>query len=517
MKNKKIRNLVLALGDQLNLDSEAFKGFDKNQDAVAMAEVLNESKVVWSHKMRTSVFLSGMRHFALKLKEEKITLFYEEITSDFSYKNFYDAFKEIIKKTKPEKLILVEPGEVRVLEELKTLAKDLNLLLELRRDHYFLSSIADFREFSQGKKQIRMEFFYREMRRKYSILMDGKNPIGGEWNYDDENRKSFKKDGPPKIPLLKQKPDKLTHDVINLVEDVFKDHPGKTEEFNWPVTSEEALEVLTYFIKNLLPEFGQWQDAMWTKEAFLYHSRLSVALNLKLIHPLKVIQEAEKAYQKGKAPLSSVEGFIRQILGWREYVRGVYFTLMPEYLERNFLGAKEPLPEFYWNANTEMNCLKDVITQTLEYGYAHHIQRLMVTGLFSLLYGVHPKEIHQWYLAVYVDALEWVELPNTLGMSQYADGGVMASKPYIASGKYISRMSNYCKGCRFNPDESTGDEACPFTTFYWDFVRKHKTMLAKNPRLGMQVKNWDKLDKKKQNEIEAQATLYRKKIAKGNL
>ncbi|NBS98749.1 MAG: cryptochrome/photolyase family protein, partial [Betaproteobacteria bacterium] len=284
------------------------------------------------------------------------------------------------------------------------------------------------------------------------------------------------------------------------------------ERFDWPVTRPQALDVLAGFVAQRLGRFGQYQDAMWTGQPWLYHSHLSVALNLKLLNPREVVQAAEDAYRGGHVPLASAEGFIRQILGWREYVRGVYWTLMPEYLERNALGANHRLPAFFWTGETEMACLRDTIRQTLEHGYAHHIQRLMVTGLYTLLLGVRPQEVHRWYLAVYVDAVEWVELPNTLGMSQYADGGVMASKPYAASGKYIQRMSNYCKGCRYDPALSVGEKACPFTTLYWDFLLRHETALARNPRMVMQIKNLSRLDSARRDEIAQQARTHRDQV-----
>ncbi len=348
------------------------------------------------------------------------------------------------------------------------------------------------------------------MRRKHNVLMDGDEPVGGVWNFDKENRRSFGKEGPGLVPKpVGFPPDATTRAVIELVKTKFAKHPGRLEKFDWPVTRAQAQEALADFIADRLPDFGRVEDAMWTREPYLYHSRLSAALNLKLLDPREVIAAAvaawresgtcvslvqsEKRKRKRDAyatiPLPAVEGFVRQVLGWREYVRGVYWLHMPGYAERNVLGANQKLPGFYWTGDTEMNCLREVIGQTLEYGFAHHIQRLMVTGLYALLLGVDPVEVHKWYLAVYVDAVEWVELPNVLGMSQYADGGVMASKPYVATGKYIQRMSNYCDGCRFNPAKSTGPDACPFTTLYWDFLLRHETLLRRNQRMTMQLQN----------------------------
>lgn len=289
----------------------------------------------------------------------------------------------------------------------------------------------------------------------------------------------------------------------------FAEHPGDLNHFDWPVTTQEAEKALADFIKHRLPEFGDWQDAMWTVEPWLFHSRLSAAMNVKLLHPRRVIEAAEQAYRNGEAPLAAVEGFIRQILGWREYVRGIYWKFMPGYVELNALGADQPLPDFYWTGDTDMACLRDALGQTLRHGYAHHIQRLMVTGLYALMLGVEPKRVHEWYLAVYVDAVEWVELPNTIGMSQYADGGIMASKPYVATGKYIQRMSDHCSRCRFDPAKSTGDDACPFTTLYWDFLMRHEKMLAANNRMALQVRNLARIPAAERAAIQARATEIR--------
>ena len=340
--------------------------------------------------------------------------------------------------------------------------------------------------------------------------MDGGSPAGGEWNFDAENRAAFGKQGPGPIPPpLEFVPDRTTRTVIALVRQRFAQHPGSLDHFAWPVTPTEARAALDDFIANRLPLFGAHQDAMWTNEPFLYHARISAALNLKLLDPRDAIAAAENAFRRGQAPLAAVEGFIRQILGWREYVRGIYWRFMPQYAEGNALDARQPLPPFYWTGDTDMNCLRDAIGQTLRLGYAHHIQRLMVTGLYALLLGVEPQQIHQWYLAVYVDAVEWVELPNTIGMSQFADGGIMASKPYAASGKYIQRMSNYCSGCRYDPAESTGDRACPFTTLYWDFLLRHQQKLRATPRMEMQLRNLGRLSPAQRKKIEEKAQQWK--------
>ena len=503
-KNKRktgCRNLVIVLGDQLNADSAAFDEFDRRQDAVWMAEVAEESTHVWTHKSRIVMFLASMRHFRDALVKRKLNMHYRQLDDRGNKGTLAAELEATVKKLKPRRLVLVEPGEWRVRESLLDTAQRLGSELELRPDRHFLSTPQEFAQHAEGRKQLRLEFFYRELRRKHDILMDGGEPEGGKWNYDADNRGSFGKQGPAEIPAIKRfAPNATTKKVIALVERKFAGHPGKLDHFDWPVTPKQAKQAVEEFVQHRLAHFGQYQDAMWTDEPYLYHSRISAALNLKLLDPREVIERAIVAYKSGIAPLNGVEGFVRQILGWREYVRGIYWLYMPEYVERNAMEARQPLPDFYWTGETEMNCLRQAIGQTLDDGYAHHIQRLMVTGLFALLLGVDPKAVHEWYLAVYVDAVEWVELPNSLGMSQFADGGVMASKPYVATGKYIQRMSNYCSGCRFDPAKANGEDACPFTTLYWDFLLRHKKKLQRNNRMSMQLKN---LERKKPEELKA--------------
>jgi deoxyribodipyrimidine photolyase-related protein len=485
-----LRNLILVLGDQLDLQSSAFDGFDKQRDAVWMVEVASEATYVWSHQARIALFLAAMRHFRDRLRKRGFTLHYRRLDEKGNQGGFAAELKAAARREKPERLIVTHPGEWRVLQQLDGAADELGIELEIRPDRHFFSTPEEFAKHAKRRKQLRLEYFYRELRKKHDVLLDGDEPAGGQWNYDRENRAAFGKSGPGDVPPPHRFTiDRTTREVLTLVEQRFGDHPGSLENFNWPVTSRQANKALDEFIEHRLANFGKYQDAMWTDQPFLYHARLSAALNLKLLDPRRAVAAAEMAYRKGSAPLSAAEGFIRQILGWREYVRGIYWLYMPEYLQRNRLNADAPLPSFYWTGETEMNCLRQVVGQTLEHGYAHHIQRLMVTGLFALLLGVDPREVHEWYLAVYVDAVEWVELPNTLGMSQYADGGVMASKPYAATGKYIQRMSNYCVGCRYAPGKATGEDACPFTTLYWDFLMRHEAKLKKNTRMALQVKN----------------------------
>ena len=504
------RHLVLILGDQLDHHAAGLDGFDPKQDCIWMAEVKEESSHVPSSKQRIALFLSAMRHFAKELKSREWPLDYIPLDSRKNTQTLNGELKRAIDRHKPSRLIMTAPGDWRVLQKLCSIAESCGIPLEIREDRHFFSTVRDFAEHAKGRKQLRLEYWYRELREKTDILMRDGKPIGGQWNFDQENRAAFGKEGPGAVPRPSRfKPDAITSEVIDLVNTVFADHPGSVaasqEGFGWPVTRAEALLALKDFIAHRLSNFGQYQDAMWANEPWLYHSHIASALNLKLLSAKEVVQAAEQAYNNGLAPLAAVEGFIRQILGWREYVRGIYWMNMPDYLERNALNATARLPDFFWTGETDMACLRDTIQQTLRTGYAHHIQRLMVTGLYTLLAGVHPKAVHEWYLSVYVDAVEWVELPNVLGMSQYADGGVMASKPYAASGKYIDRMSNYCKGCRFDPTKSTGEDACSFTTLYWDFLMRHENLLAKNPRMVMQIRNLNRLSPADRKAIRAQA------------
>ncbi|MEM1398699.1 MAG: cryptochrome/photolyase family protein, partial [Pseudomonadota bacterium] len=348
------------------------------------------------------------------------------------------------------------------------------------------------------RKQLRMEYFYRDMRRKTGLLMDGDEPVGGKWNFDAENRKR-----PPSELVypepLDLSPDPVTRDVLTLVETRCGDHFGELEPFRFAVTRKDALRVLDQFIETRLALYGDYQDAMVTGQPFVFHSLLSAYINIGLLDPIEVCRAVERAYDDGAVPINAAEGFIRQIIGWREYIRGIYWRQMPDYGEENFLLAERALPDFYWTGNTDMACLAAAIGQTIEEAYAHHIQRLMITGNFALLAGVTPKEIHEWYLGVYIDAFEWVELPNTLGMSQFADGGLLASKPYAASGNYINKMSDYCRDCRYDVKQKTGSDACPFNPLYWDFLARNQDRLRGNPRLGQIYRVWDKMDVEKQN------------------
>ena len=510
----KLRNLIVVLGDQLDLEASAYDNFDARVDAVWMAEVADESTRVWSSRPRTVMFLAAMRHFALALKAVNRPLHYAQLDAPGNQGSLAAQLKADMERLRPARLVMTEPGDWRVLQAIKAVADASSTPLEICEDRHFLSSVSDFAAHARGRKSLRMEYFYREQRRRHSVLMDPQNesaPLGGKWNFDAENREAFGAAGPGEVPpRCAFKPNAVTRKVIALVEGRFPQHPGRLESFAWPVTRAQALQSLSAFVKERLPQFGRYQDAMWPGDPWLYHSHLSAALNLKLLNPREVLAAAVAAYESGHAPLASVEGFVRQILGWREYVRGIYWTQMPGYLELNTLGADADLPEWYWTGDTDMACLRDAIGQTLTHGYANHIQRLMVTGLYALMLGVQPKQVHAWYLAVYVDAVEWVELPNTLGMSQYADGGLMGSKPYVATGKYIERMSPHCKDCRYDPAQRTGERACPFTTLYWNFLMRHEATLAKNPRMALQVKNLARMNAAQRQEVALRAAAIRR-------
>lgn len=507
------RHLVLILGDQLNLDNPALENFDATQDAILMVEAPYESTQVWSHKARIVLFLSAMRHFYDVLASQYPLVlqasYFKLGTHHFI--SLKEAWAAQIALLKPQKVIICEPGEYRLEQDLIELCKQTNTLLVIRDDTHFMCSRADFKHFAQGKKELRMEFFYRKMRQQYDVLMQGKEPVGGAWNYDVENRKAFGKAGPQQVPAAPQiNIDAVTQAVIDDVEKHFPNHPGSLENFIWPVTRAEALQFLDDFIANKLAGFGEHQDAMWQRadtnqSPYLWHSLLSTSLNLKLLNPREVIAAAVQAYQQMQLPLASVEGFIRQILGWREFIRGMYWLDMPQMAETNHYKHTRPLPNWYWTGITQMNCMRQTIHDTLQLGYSHHIQRLMVTGMFGILAEINPREVEAWYLAVYADAVEWVELPNVTGMALYANAGRFTSKPYVASGAYIKRMSNYCSGCKYKPELKTGENACPTTTLYWHFLIKHYDTFSRNPRTALMAKNVERFSQQEIAEVQAQA------------
>ncbi len=517
------RHLVLILGDQLNVDNPALDDFDAEQDAILMVEASHEATQVWSHKARIVLFLSAMRHFYEALAGQYLCGTHELKSwgiylklGEHNFVTLKAAWAHQIATLKPQKVIVCEPGEYRLEQDLIALCKEMNTLLVIRDDTYFMCSKADFKHYAADgkygqKKELRMEFFYRKMRQKYDVLMQAREPIGGAWNYDAENRKTFGKAGPQDVPVAPHVSiDAITKAVMDDVQQHFPNHPGSLANFIWPVTREEALKFLENFIANKLAGFGNHQDAMWQAtdhhiSPYLWHSLLSTSLNLKLLNPREVIAAVVAAYQKNQLPLASVEGFIRQILGWREFIRGVYWLDMPQMDESNHYNHIRALPSWYWTGDTKMNCMHQTIQDTFQYGYAHHIQRLMVTGMFGILAELNPREVEAWYLAVYVDAVEWVELPNVAGMALYANGGRFTSKPYVASGAYIKRMSNYCNNCQYKPELKTGANACPTTTLYWHFLIKHYDTFSRNPRTALMAKNVDRFSAEEVATVQTQA------------
>ena len=495
-----LRNLVLLLGDQLSPSSPALHGFDAARDAVLMIEAPGEATHVWSHKARIAIFLSAMRHRCDELRAAGATVHYVALDAAGEPDGLPERLAAALRRLRPACLRLVEAGEWRLERDIATAARDASVILQAIDDTHFLCSRADFvRWAGSGRKQLRMEFFYREMRRRHGVLLDADGgPEGARWNFDAENRKGWPKTpagraGPGLIaPPEAFAPDDITREVIALVERRFPEHPGALDAFAWPVTRSQALEALHVFVTTRLASFGTWQDAMWTDTPFGWHALLSSSLNLHLLDPREVVAAAEAAYRDGHAPLPAVEGFVRQIVGWREFVRGVYWLDMPAMAEANHFQVHRPLPRWYWTADTKMACARDAIGQTLRHGYAHHIQRLMVTGQFAMLAEIEPSQVADWYLAVYVDAVEWAELPNVAGMALFADGGRFTSKPYAASGAYIDRMSNYCGRCTYAPTQAQADRShkplCPFTVLYWNFVERHADALNANPRTSLMTK-----------------------------
>lgn len=507
-------SLGIILGDQLNLDSPLFQSIRKNHDALWMCESQEESVKVPSSKIRTAMFLSAMRHYRESLQSKKWLIHYTEIhKSKYGIDGELLRFLQSPEGKRYDSVYIVKPGEFDLQSSIQAAVKEAKRKFFLLNDTHFITGIEQFKDFFENRKQIQLEYYYRYLRKQTSILMDKDEPVEGRWNFDSENRAAISKNHSFIIPQhISFSQDQITRQVFQDIETVLPDNPAESKYsqfFDWPVTANQAEQSFEDFVRNRLPSFGKFQDAMLDGEPFLFHSRISAALNLKLLNPVKVIHRVESEYRSGKVPVESAEGFIRQVLGWREYVRGIYWNYMPEYREMNFLDAEYSLPDFYWNGNSKARCLSQTISQTLRYGYAHHIQRLMITGLFAMLYGVNPKEIHEWYLAVYVDAVEWVELPNTLGMSQYADGGIMATKPYCASANYINKMSNYCKNCFYDPRKHSGERACPFNIFYRDFLIRNSGKLRNNPRLSFQYKNLDKLSSKERTEVQKLAQKHR--------
>ncbi len=502
--------LILVLGDQLSDDLSALRLADPAQDIVVMAEVMAEATSVPHHPQKIALVLAAMRKFAGRLRARGFDVAYSRLDDPDTGPSLPAELLRRLAETGADEIIATTPGDWRLLTSLQ----DAPLPLRFVSDDRFICPPEVFAVWAEGRKSLRMEWFYRDMRRRTGLLMDGAEPVGGQWNFDHDNRKPAKPDLLRPTPL-RFAPDAGTEAVLDMVAQRFPHHFGTLRPFYWPTDRKEALQALEHFSTHSLPRFGDEQDAMLQSDPFLSHSLLSPCLNLGLLSPLEVCRRAEAAYREGTAPLAAVEGFIRQIIGWREYVRGIWALKGPDYLTQNALNHTAALPPAYWGAPTKMNCLSQAVGQTRDLAYAHHIQRLMVTGNFALLAGVDPAAVHEWYLAVYIDAFEWVEAPNTLGMSQFADGGVLGSKPYVSSGAYIDRMSDYCGSCHYRVKDRTGDKACPFNPLYWHFLNRHRTRFAANPRMAQMYRTWDKMDETHRASVLSDAEAVLARLAAG--
>jgi deoxyribodipyrimidine photolyase-related protein len=499
--------LIPVLGDQLSETLASLRDIEPATAIVLMAEVRAECTYVKHHKKKITLVLSAMRHFADTLRGAGWSVDY--VTFD-DPDNTHSLRGEVLRaaaRHQATRVRTVAAGEYRLVEDQRGWGAAAELPLDLLEDDRFICSVPEFEDWARGRTSLRMEFFYREMRARTGLLMtQAGKPAGGSWNYDTENRET-----PPRglnYPVPEQfAPDEITHEVMDLVAREFAGHFGDLDSFALPVTRADALAALDHFIAYSLPDFGRYQDAMIAGQEYLYHSALSLCMNTGMLGPLEVCQAAEEAYRSGAAPLNSVEGFIRQIIGWREYMRGMYWRDMPALATRNALEANRPLPQFYWTGVTDMRCLAESVSQTRREAYAHHIQRLMVLGNFAALAGVSPQALSDWFLVVYFDAYEWVEMPNVIGMSQYGDGGAIASKPYVSAGAYINRMSDYCGRCRYDVKKRIGSDACPFNALYWDFLARHEKRFRSNPRMRNMYLGWDRMAPEDQAALRVQAAL----------
>jgi deoxyribodipyrimidine photolyase-related protein len=523
--------LAIVFGDQLDLDAALIRSLSTD-DTVLMMEVASESRHVPSHMQRTALFLSAMRHFAAKLVRRQVHVRYIALDDPDNTGAFETEIARAVAELGPSQIVCTHPGEWRVLEMLERVHNSTGIPLSILPDEHFITAPNEFAAWARNRTSLTMEFFYREQRRKTGYLMEGSGksakPAGGEWNFDKENRLPFGKQGPhprPRPPL-NFKPDTTTRAVVAAMTRTLPDLPGTIDSFGWPVTREQALAALGDFITHRLAKFGPFEDAMWTSEPTLYHSTLSSSLNLKLLNPRECCEQAIQMFRAGKAPLQSVEAFVRQIIGWREFIRGIYWLEGPTYADRNGLDQHGELPPLYWTADTDMACLKACVGQVLDTGFGHHIQRLMVTGNFALISGVHPRAVSDWYLGMFVDGVDWVTLPNALGMVMHADRrggaaagvtGLVGTKPYAASGKYIQRMSNHCTTCRYDPAERSGPSACPVTVCYWDFLIRTRKKLAQNQRMAMILKNIDRMTPEVRTEITTSADRLRQKLGIGRV
>jgi deoxyribodipyrimidine photolyase-related protein len=512
-----VPTLRLILADQLSTRLAVVAEADKSADVFLMAEVMAEASYVNHHVKKIAFLFSAMRHYAAALRAAGYRVRYVALEDEGNSQSLEGEILRAVGELAPSRVVVTEPGEWRLRDGFEALRLALPVDLEILPDTRFLCSHDEFAAWAGDRRELRMEYFYRDMRRRHDVLMEpGGKPAGGRWNYDAENRK------PPKAglespPRLSFKKDEITREVLDLVRRRFPEGYGRLEPFHFAVTRRQALAELDHFIAHILPGFGDYQDAMVKGEPWLRHSLLAAYINAGLLYPLEVCRKAEAAFRAGRAPLNAAEGFIRQILGWREYVRGVYWRFMPGYLEQSALAAHEPLPWFYWTGETQMACVREALGHTYEHAYSHHIQRLMITGNFALLAGLAPKAVHEWYLAVYADAYEWVEAPNTLGMALHADGGLLASKPYAASGAYIRKMSNYCQGCAYDPTVAVGERACPFNALYWDFMARHRERFSRNARMPYVYATWDRMGPERQTALRGQAQQHLTAMREGKL
>ncbi|MBT55382.1 MAG: cryptochrome/photolyase family protein [Mameliella sp.] len=500
-----VSRLILVLGDQLSEGLAALKAADKARDVVVMAEVADEAGYVPHHPKKIALIFAAMRKFAAQLRNDGWDVRYAKLDDTGNARSICGELLRRAEETGATEVIATEPGEWRLINALQHCPLKVRML----EDDRFIASHAEFDNWADGRKALRMEYFYRDMRRKTGLLMEGDKPVGGQWNYDHDNRKPAP-DEVTHAPLWFE-PDEEIKEVLDLVEARFADNFGALRPFGFATDREQALRALGHFVDHALPRFGDYQDAIQDRNRFLYHSLLSAYINIGLLDALEVCQAVEKAYENGGVPINAAEGFIRQIIGWREYMRGIYFREGPEYPSRNVLKHSRTLPALYWGAETDMRCMAKAVEQTRDEAYAHHIQRLMVTGNFGLLAGIDPGALHEWYLSVYVDAFEWVEAPNTVGMSQFADGGLVASKPYVSSGNYINKMSDHCKVCAYSVTKKTGEGACPFNLLYWHFMDRHRERFEGNPRMAQMYRTFDRMDSDKRETVlnEAQGFLDR--------
>ena len=506
-----MRNLCIIFSDQLNLDFSSLLDFDKELDEILMCEFKKDFTNLNHHKKKIVYQLSCMRHFQSDLTERGYRVNYIKIDDSNNHGDFIPELLALKRVSGFEQLIVTEPSSYDELSSVKRWGDHLEVSVDIRKNNLFMCDKEEFETWSMGRKELRLEYFYRKLRKKFNILMENEKPVCGTWNFDKINRKSL--NGNCTVPeQYSSFVDDVTLEVIELVNREFNDHFGTTDQFEFAVNRKQALTALEKFLQERLESFGDYQDAMLSGEPWLFHSHLSMYLNNGLLNPRECIDYAENEYKVSKAPINSVEGFIRQILGWREYVRGLYWLKMPDYKNMNALNADASLPSFYWDADTKMNCIKESVENTMQNAYAHHIQRLMVLGNFSLIAGIQPKDVNDWFLSVYADAYEWVELPNVTGMALFADGGIIASKPYASTGAYINRMSNYCGDCHYDVKEKTGEAACPFNYLYWNFLERNQRKLSSNPRLGLAYKNLEKVPKEKLISVKKSAEKFLNKM-----